>query len=59
MGGKYASGPTRPLMERQRHVKYCFLPKVTQCYPIVMLYGAAQTGTHFTGTPDGRKGWTE
>jgi len=24
-----------------------------------MIHGAAQTGSNFTGTPDGRKGWAE
>ena len=28
-------------------------------YPIVMIHGGAQTGTNFTGTPDGREGWAQ
>jgi pimeloyl-ACP methyl ester carboxylesterase len=31
----------------------------THRYPIVMVHGAIQTGTNFTGTPDGRMGWAE
>jgi pimeloyl-ACP methyl ester carboxylesterase len=28
-----------------------------QPYPVVMFHGGGQTGTNFTGTPDGRRGW--
>ena len=28
-------------------------------YPIVMVHGGSQTGTNFTGTPDGREGWAQ
>jgi pimeloyl-ACP methyl ester carboxylesterase len=30
-----------------------------QPYPIVMIHGGGQTGTNFTGTPDGREGWAQ
>jgi pimeloyl-ACP methyl ester carboxylesterase len=58
-GGKYVDTKTGPMMERQMYVRYHFPAKVTQRYPIVMIHGAAQTGTNFTGTPDGRKGWAD
>src|SRR5215470_9304784 len=28
-------------------------------YPVVMIHGGSQTGTNFTGTPDGRDGWAQ
>ena len=59
VGGKYVDSKTGPIMERQMYVEYRFPSKVSQKYPIVMIHGAAQTGTNFTGTPDGRKGWAE
>lgn len=59
VGGRYVSTAAGPMMERQMYVEYRFPTKVTQRYPIVMIHGAAQTGTNFTGTPDGRKGWAE
>jgi pimeloyl-ACP methyl ester carboxylesterase len=31
----------------------------THRYPIVFIHGGAQTGTNFTGTPDGREGWAQ
>ena len=58
-GGTYVDSKTGPIMERQMYVEYRFPSKVSQKYPIVMIHGAAQTGTNFTGTPDGRKGWAE
>ncbi|HTE16722.1 MAG TPA: hypothetical protein VK642_16755, partial [Burkholderiales bacterium] len=59
VGGKYINTAAGPMMDRQMYVEYRFPAKVTQRYPIVMIHGAAQTGTNFTGTPDGRKGWAE
>lgn len=59
VGGRYVDTASGPLMERQMYVEYRFPAKVTQRYPIVMIHGAAQTGTNFMGTPDGRKGWAE
>jgi len=59
VGGKYVETTNGPMMERQMYVEYRFPAKITQRYPIVMIHGAAQTGTNFTGTPDGRKGWAE
>ncbi len=59
VGGSYVTTPQGPMMARQMYVEYRFPAKLTQRYPIVMIHGAAQTGTNFTGTPDGRKGWAE
>jgi len=33
--------------------------KLSHPYPIVMIHGGSQTGTNFTGTPDGREGWAQ
>jgi len=59
VGGRYVDGKGGPLMERQMYVEYRIPGRQTRPYPIVMIHGAAQTGTNFTGTPDGRKGWAE
>ena len=59
VGGRYVETEKGPLMTRQMYVEY-HLPVVQKHpYPIVMIHGAAQTGTNFTGTPDGRKGWAQ
>jgi pimeloyl-ACP methyl ester carboxylesterase len=59
VGGKIdASVPGSP-MTGQMYVEY-FIPKtLSHPYPIVMIHGGSQTGTNFTGTPDGREGWAQ
>src|SRR5262249_14596281 len=43
----------------QLYAEY-YVPKVRRApYPIVMVHGNWQTGTNFTGTPDGREGWAQ
>jgi len=59
VGGSYVERKTGPLMERQMYVEFQLPARRTRPYPIVMIHGAAQTGSNFTGTPDGRKGWAE
>src|SRR3979490_810122 len=59
VGGRYVETDKGPLMERQMYVEDQLPAVQTQRYPIVMIHGAAQTGTNFTGTPDGRKGWAQ
>jgi len=59
VGGQYVETDKGPLMERQMYVEYQLPEKQTQRYPLVLIHGAAQTGTNFTGTPDGRKGWAQ
>src|SRR6476660_5162895 len=59
VGGQYVESKTGPLMERQSYVEFFMPAQRTRPYPIVMIHGAAQTGSNFTGTPDGRKGWAQ
>jgi pimeloyl-ACP methyl ester carboxylesterase len=59
VGGHYVDTKAGPIMERQMYVEYRLPTRKTKPYPIVMIHGAAQTGTNFTGTPDGRKGWAQ
>jgi pimeloyl-ACP methyl ester carboxylesterase len=59
VGGKIdASVPGSPITG-QMYVEY-FIPKtLSHPLPIVMIHGGSQTGTNFTGTPDGREGWAQ
>lgn len=59
VGGRYIAVKEGQLMAGQMYVEYRIPANVTKPYPIVMIHGAAQTGTNFTGTPDGRKGWAD
>src|SRR5580700_5915773 len=41
------------------YVEFQIPEKLAQPYPVVMIHGGSQTGTNFTGTPDGREGWAQ
>src|SRR5260370_27502465 len=41
------------------YVEFQVPQKVAHPYPVVMIHGGSQTGTNFTGTPDGREGWAQ
>ena len=46
-------------MAGQMYVEYQIPKNVRHPYPIVMVHGAAQTGTNFISTPDDRPGWAQ
>lgn len=59
VGGEYVDTPQGKFLSGQMYVEY-FLPRNrTRSYSIVMIHGAGQTGSNFTGTPDGREGWAQ
>ena len=41
------------------YVEYQVPARLAHPYPVVMIHGGSQTGTNFTGTPDGRDGWAQ
>ena len=47
----------RPMLAGSAYVERFRPVDVTRPYPIVLIHGGYQTGTNFTGTPDGRRGW--
>ncbi len=58
-GGSYADTPTGRALTGQMYVEYQIPHEVRSACPIVMIHGGSQTGTNFTGTPDGREGWAQ
>jgi pimeloyl-ACP methyl ester carboxylesterase len=63
-GGKYvegkdANGAAAKFMAGQAYVEYQIPKNRTHPYPIVMIHGGGQSGSNFTGTPDGREGWAQ
>ena len=58
-GGKYVDGPDGKYMSGQAYVEYQIPKNRTHPYPIVMIEGGGQSGSNFTGTPDGREGWAD
>jgi len=58
-GGKYATVNGRRSMTGQLYAEFQIPSRQTHPWPIVMIHGGSQSGTNFTGTPDGREGWAQ
>ena len=58
-GGAYTTINNRQVMSGQMYAEFQIPSKQTHAWPIVMVHGGGQTGTNFTGTPDGREGWAQ
>ena len=46
-------------MVGQIYVEFMVPAEQKYPYPVIMIHGGSQTGTNFTGTPDGREGWAQ
>ena len=58
IGGKYSTVNDRQVLSGHLYVEFQIPAKQTKSWPVVMVHGGGQSGTNFTGTPDGREGWT-
>ena len=58
-GGKYSTGSGGQEMSGQIYAEFQIPSKRTHPWPIIMIHGGNQSGTNFTGTPDGREGWAQ
>jgi pimeloyl-ACP methyl ester carboxylesterase len=58
-GGKYSDVKGKKVMNGQLYAEFQIPSKMTHPYPIVMIHGGSQSGSNFTGTPDGREGWAQ
>jgi hypothetical protein len=59
VGGKIDPAVQGSAPVGQMYVEYLIPQRQTHRYPIIMVHGGSQTGTNFTGTPDGREGWAQ
>jgi pimeloyl-ACP methyl ester carboxylesterase len=59
VGGKYPDVKGPQPMTGQSYVEFQVPARRTHPYPIVMIHGLWQSGSNFTGTPDGREGWVQ
>jgi pimeloyl-ACP methyl ester carboxylesterase len=59
VGGKIDSAIEGSPMVGQMYVEYMIPQRLLHPEPVVMVHGGNQTGTNFTGTPDGREGWAQ
>jgi pimeloyl-ACP methyl ester carboxylesterase len=55
----YTAANGQQFLANQTYVEFQIPKHRTRPYPIVMFPGGGQTGTNFTGTPDGRPGWAQ
>jgi pimeloyl-ACP methyl ester carboxylesterase len=46
-------------MSGQAYIEYQIPKNRTHPFPILMIEGGGQSGSNFTGTPDGREGWAQ
>src|SRR3954468_1635423 len=58
-GGKYFTVNGRQVMSGQLYAEFQIPARQSHPWPVVMIHGGAQSGTNFTGTPDGREGWAQ
>ena len=58
-GGKIDTSIEGSPMVGQMYVEYQIPHELKHPFPVVMIHGGSQTGTNFTGTPDGRAGWAQ
>src|SRR5262245_58460479 len=58
-GGRIDHSVQGSPMVGQMYAEFQIPQNLVQPYPVVMMHGGSQTGTNFTGTPDGREGWAQ
>ncbi len=58
-GAKYSTVNDQQVMSGQIYAEYQIPARQTHRWPILMVHGFGQSGTNFTGTPDGREGWAQ
>jgi pimeloyl-ACP methyl ester carboxylesterase len=58
-GGKYSNVNGRRVLSGHLYAEFQIPSKQVHRWPIVMIHGGSQSGTNFTGTPDGREGWAQ
>ena len=58
-GGKYSTVNGRRVLSGHLYAEYQIPSRQAHPWPIVMVHGGSQSGTNFTGTPDGREGWAQ
>jgi pimeloyl-ACP methyl ester carboxylesterase len=57
VGGQYVGAPGKEVMDGAMYVEVWVPKSIRHPYPVVFFHGAAQTGTNWLQTPDGRPGW--
>ncbi len=58
-GGKYSNVQGQQAMSGHLYVEFQIPARQQHPWPVIMIHGGGQSGTNFTGTPDGREGWAQ
>src|SRR4029453_3887782 len=58
-GAKHSTVDDKPVISGQIYAGFQIPAKQPHRWPILMVHGFGQSGTNFTGTPDGREGWAQ
>jgi pimeloyl-ACP methyl ester carboxylesterase len=58
-GGHYATVAGKRVLNGQLYAEFQIPQMRRSPYPVIMVHGGSQSGTNFTGTPDGREGWAQ
>jgi pimeloyl-ACP methyl ester carboxylesterase len=58
-GGRYTDIGGRRVMTGQLYAEFQIPQNLAHSYPVIMVHGGSQSGTNYTGTPDGREGWAQ
>ncbi|HEY2528880.1 MAG TPA: alpha/beta hydrolase [Xanthobacteraceae bacterium] len=58
-GGHLSTSIADHPMIGQIYAEYQIPEHLKHPFPVVMIHGGSQNGTNFTGTPDGREGWSQ
>jgi len=58
-GGTYSLVNGRRVLSGQLYAEFQIPARQAHRWPLVMVHGGGQSGTNFTGTPDGREGWAQ
>ena len=58
-GGTYSTVNGQQVMSGQLYAEFQIPADQRHPWPVVMVHGGSQSGTNFTGTPDGREGWAQ
>jgi pimeloyl-ACP methyl ester carboxylesterase len=59
VGQRYETVGDKQFVGGQAYVEFQVPAQQTHPYPVIMVHGGSQSGTNFTGTPDGREGWAQ
>ena len=58
-GGTYSTVDEQQVMSGQLYAEFQIPADQRHPWPIIVVHGAGQTGSNFTGTPDDREGWAQ